>query len=252
MSRFVAMLAAASLCCASTLSFAQGAVAPSADPAAARVKAAMEGFLKGRHQVDEVRRTPVAGIYEVRLGNDLLYVDEKGQYLFYEGSLVEMKSQRNLTQERVDELLTIDFRTLPLGAAIKQVKGNGKRVLAVFEDANCGYCKRLRADLVKLDDITIYTFPLAFLAADSETKARKALCSADPSRAWNELLLDNRIPGNAGTCDTSLAQVRDLAQKLGITGTPVVFFSNGRRLQGYAAPERFNKLLAENSKGEEA
>jgi thiol:disulfide interchange protein DsbC len=242
-----ALLAAAALWLAAAPARAQGA--PAADPAIARVKAAMEGFVKGRYKVEEVRKTPLPGIYEVRIGNDLLYVDERGQYLFYEGDLIEMKTQRNLTRERVEELLAIDFRTLPLELAIKQVSGNGKRVVAVFEDPNCGYCKRLRADLVKLDDVTIYTFPMAFLAADSESKARKALCAADKARAWNDLLLNNHVPGNAGTCDTPLAQVRELAQKLGITGTPVLFFANGKRLQGYAPPERFNRMLAENSKG---
>lgn len=243
----VAVLAASALWLAAAPARAQGASA--ADPAIARVKAAMEGFVKGRYKVEDVRKTPLPGIYEVRIGNDLLYVDERGQYLFYEGDLIEMKTQRNLTRERVEELLAIDFKTLPLDLAIKQVSGNGKRVVAVFEDPNCGYCKRLRADLVKLDDVTIYTFPMAFLAADSESKARKALCAADKARAWNDLLLNNHVPGNAGTCDTPLAQVRDLAHKLGITGTPVLFFANGKRLQGYAPPERFNRMLAENSKG---
>ena len=242
-----AVLAASAFWLAAVLARAQGA--PAADPAIARVKAAMEGFVKGRYKVEDVRKTPLPGIYEVRIGNDLLYVDERGQYLFYEGDLIEMKTQRNLTRERVEELLAIDFKTLPLELAIKQVSGNGKRVMAVFEDPNCGYCKRLRADLVKLDDVTIYTFPMAFLAADSESKARKALCAADKARAWNDLLLNNHVPGNAGTCDTPLAQVRDLAHKLGITGTPVLFFANGKRLQGYAPPERFNRMLAENSKG---
>jgi len=242
-----ALLAASALWLAAAPARAQGA--PAADPAIARVKAAMEGFVKGRYKVEDVRKTPLPGIYEVRIGNDLLYVDERGQYLFYEGDLIEMKTQRNLTRERVEELLAIDFSTLPLQLAIKQVSGNGKRVVAVFEDPNCGYCKRLRADLVKLDDVTIYTFPMAFLAADSESKARKALCAADKARAWNDLLLNNHVPGNAGTCDTPLAQVRDLAHKLGITGTPVLFFANGKRLTGYAPPERFNRMLAENSKG---
>ena len=241
----VALLAASALWLAAAR--AQGAA--TADPAIARVKAAMEGFVKGRYKVEDVRKTPLPGIYEVRIGHDVLYVDERGQYLFYEGDLIEMKTQRNLTRERVEELLTIDFKTLPLELAIKQVSGNGKRVMAVFEDPNCGYCKRLRADLVKLDDVTIYTFPMAFLAADSEPKARKALCAADKARAWNDLLLNNHVPGNAGTCDTPLAQVRELAQKLGITGTPVLFFANGKRLQGYAPPERFNRMLVENSKG---
>ncbi|MBX3590293.1 MAG: DsbC family protein [Burkholderiaceae bacterium] len=247
----VAVLAAATLWFAAAPAPTRAQGVSGSDPAIARVKAALAPIVKGsRYQVEEVRPTPIPGMYEARLGNDmLLYVDAQGRYMFFQGDLVEIKSQRNLTQERVEELLTIDFKTLPLDLAIKQVSGNGKRVVAVFEDPNCGYCKRLRADLVKLDDVTIYTFPMAFLAADSESKARKALCAADKARAWNDLLLNNHVPGNAGTCDTPLAQVRDLAHKLGITGTPVLFFANGKRLQGYAPPERFNRMLAENSKG---
>ena len=244
----VALVAALAFWAAAPSAQTQGATV--ADPGAARVKAAVEGFFKGRYSVDEVRKTPMRGIYEVRVRNDvLMYADETGQYVFLDGSLIDLKAERNLTQERMEELLAIDFGTLPLELAIKQVAGNGKRVVAVFEDPNCGYCKRLRADLVKLDDITIYTFPMAFLAADSETKARKALCAGDKARAWNDLLLNNRIPGNTGTCETPLAKVAELARKLGITGTPVVFFANGKRLQGYAPPDRFNRMLADYSKG---
>ncbi len=230
--------------------WAQGTSA--VDPATVeRIKAGLAPVVQGSpYRVEEVRATPIPGLYEAQLGKGmLLYVDAQGRYMFFQGDLVEIKTQRNLTQERVDDLMKIDFSSLPLPLAIKQVNGKGKRVVAVFEDPNCGYCKRLRADLVKLDDITIYTFPMAFLAADSKSKASKALCAADKARAWNELLLNDRVPGNAGTCDTPLEKVGELAQKLGITGTPVLFFSNGKRMQGYAPPDRFGRMLAENSKG---
>ncbi|MBM3406513.1 MAG: DsbC family protein [Betaproteobacteria bacterium] len=213
-----------------------------------RIRSAVEGFSGGRLKVDEVRRTPLSGIFEVRIQNELLYVDERGQYLFYSGDLIDMKSQRNLTRERVEELLTIDFRELPLDLAVTQKIGAGRRVLAVFEDPNCGYCKKLRADLLRLDDVTLYTFPMAFLAPDSESKAARALCAPDPVRAWNELMLNNRVPANDGRCATSIAKVAELARRLGITGTPVVFFANGRRLQGYAPPDSFDRMLAEASR----
>jgi len=219
----------------------------SADPAAT-VRAAVEGWLKGRYKVEEVRKTPVAGIWEVRIGNDLIYVDEKAQHAFVEGNLVELRSNRNLTRERVDELLTIDFKDLPLDLAIKQVHGNGSRVIAIFEDANCGYCKRMRQDLANLKDVTIYTFVVAFLSPDSETKAKKALCASDKARAWNDMMISGKVPGNSGTCETPLAKVRDLAQKLGVNATPTTFFSNGRRLQGYVPPAQFEKMLDSHSK----
>ena len=222
-------------------------VAQSAE-ARERIRAAVEGFSGGRLKVDDIRRTPLPGIYEVRIQNELLYVDERGQYLFYSGDLIDMKSQRNLTRERVEELLTIDFRELPLELAVTQKIGAGRRVLAVFEDPNCGYCRKLRADLLRLDDVTLYTFPMAFLAPDSETKAARALCAADPVRAWNDLMLQNRVPANDGKCQTSIAKVAELARRLGITGTPVVFFANGRRLQGYAPPDSFERMLADASR----
>jgi thiol:disulfide interchange protein DsbC len=207
----------------------------------------MQDLTRGR-KIDEIRPTPIPGLYEVRVGTRLLYVDGQGRYMFLDGDLIDLQSQRNLTQERVEELMAIRFEDLPLDLAVKQVAGKGTRRIAVFEDPNCGFCKRLRADLMKLDDITIYTFPMAFLAADSDSKARKALCAADPVKAWNELLLSNRVPDNAGTCSTSIEKVRELAQKLGITGTPVVFFENGKRLSGYEPAERFNQRLANNSR----
>jgi thiol:disulfide interchange protein DsbC len=229
------------------LSAATLAVAQAADPAAT-VRGAVDAWLKGRYKVDEVRKTPVAGIWEVRIGSDLLYVDEKGQHAFIQGNLVDLKSNRNLTRERTDELLTIDFKELPLNLAFKQVVGNGKRVIAIFEDPNCGYCKRMRQDLVNLKDVTIYTYVIAILSPDSEVKAKKALCAEDKARAWNDMMLGGKVPGNNGTCDTQLAKIRELAEKLGVSATPTAFFSNGKRLQGYVPPAQFEKMLEDNSK----
>jgi len=230
------------------MSIAGTAAAQQASDPAATVRNAVDGWLKGRYKVEEVRKTPVAGIWEVRIGNELIYVDDKGQHAFVEGNLVELRSNRNLTRERVDELLTIDFKDLPLDLAIKQVHGNGSRVFAVFEDANCGYCKRMRQDLANMKDVTIYTFVVAFLSPDSETKAKKALCASDKARAWNDMMISGKVPGNSGTCETPLAKIRDLAQKLGVNATPTTFFSTGRRLQGYVPPAQFEKMLETNSK----
>ena len=241
-----AALAAAVVLIAGSL----GASAPAhAQDAAATVRASVDAWLKGRYKVEEVRKTPVPGMWEVRIGNDLLYVEEKGQYAFIEGNLVDLKSSRNLTRERVDELLTINFKDLPLAQAIKQVNGTGKRAVAVFEDPNCGYCKQLRKDLVNLKDTTIYTFVIPILSPDSEVKAKKALCAGgDKARAWNDLMLSGKVPDNPGTCDTPLAKNRDLALKLGINATPTLFFANGKRQQGYLPGPQLEKLLEDNSK----
>lgn len=238
----VAVLAASAFWLPATPTRAQGA--PAADPAIARVKAAMEGFVKGRYKVEDVRKTPLPGIYEVRIGNDLLYVDERGQYLFYEGDLIEMKTQRNLTRERVEELLAIDFNTLPLQLAIKQVSGNGKRVVAVFEDPNCGYCKRLGKELAEMDDLTIYTFLYPILSEDSRTKSDNIWCSKDQGKAWTDWVVGGKTPA-AAKCDTaSIARNVELGQSLRISGTPTIFLADGTRIGGYVPRAELEKALA--------
>ncbi len=224
------------------------AAAQANDPTAS-IKTAVESWLEGRYKVEEIRKTPIAGMYEVRIGTDFIYVDEKAQFGFVEGNLVDLKANRNLTRERTDEVLTINFKDLPLNLAMKSVTGNGKRVVAVFEDPNCGYCKTMRRDLIKLENATVYTFVLPILAADSETKAKKVLCSSDKMKSWNELMLSGKVPENTGACDTVISKTKEVSQKLGVSATPTVFFANGKRLRGYAPPPEFEKLLEANSKG---
>jgi thiol:disulfide interchange protein DsbC len=246
--RLAALAAGTLLAVLALVATPQATFAQASGDATATVRQGVETWLKGRYKVDEVRRTPLPNIYEVRIGNDLIYVDDKGQHAFVEGSLVDLKSGRNLTKERVDELMTINFKDLPLNLALKQTIGSGKRVIAVFEDPNCGYCKRMRADMIALKDVTIYTYPIAILSPDSETKVKKALCAGDKARAWNDLMVSGKVPDNAGTCDNHLQKVRELAQKLGISATPTAFFANGKRLQGYVPGAQLDKLLDENSK----
>ena len=234
---------------AASPSFAQApAAAAAADPAMQQVRTAVDAWLQGRFKVDAVRRSPVPGIYEVQIGTDLIYVDEKGQHGFVEGQLIELKTNRSLTQERIDEITAVSFKELPLQWAIKQVNGKGTRQIAVFEDPNCGHCRNLRRDLMNVADVTIWTFTLPILAADSELKARQAWCAPDRVKAWNELMLQGKVPDNKGTCDNPIAKVSELGRKLKVTGTPTVIFFNGKRLLGGVPAARLNKMIDENSK----
>jgi thiol:disulfide interchange protein DsbC len=230
---------------------APAAPAPAAAPADAgvqQIRTAVEAWLQGRFKVDGVRRSPVAGIWEVQVGTDLIYVDEKGQHGFVEGQLIDLRANRNLTQERIEEITAIRFQDLPLAMAIKHVNGKGTRQVAVFEDPNCGHCRTLRRDLLNVPDVTIYTFTLPILAADSEDKVRRAWCAPDRVKAWNDLMLQGKVPDNKGTCDNPVSKVAELGRKLKITGTPTLFFANGKRLPGGVPAARLNKLIDENSK----
>ncbi len=224
--------------------------APAADDAPAAVATAIRKavgeWTQGRYVVTEVRRTPMPDLYEVRIFNDLFYVDSKARFIFVEGELIDMRANRNLTRERLEKVLAINFDALPLDLAIKQVMGKGSRRIALFEDPNCGYCKKLRADLMQMDDVAVYTFAYPILAADSEIKSRKALCAPDKMKAWADLMLSGKVPDNPGTCATPIDRIRTLGKELGVTATPTIFFDSGRRVQGYLPPEQFAKALAES------
>ena len=242
LSRRVPIIALALMLCG----IAPMADATDADPAP-QIKAAVETWLQGRYKVENLRRSPVAGIWEVQVNTDLIYVDEKAMHAFVEGQLIDLKTSRNLTQERVDELTAIQFKDLPLAIAIKQVNGKGTRRIAVFEDPNCGYCRNLRKDLVNVPDVTIYTFTLPILSPDSELKVRQAWCASDKSKAWNELMISGKVPDNKGSCTTPVDKITELGRKLKITGTPTIFFNNGKRVPGGIPADRLSKLLEENS-----
>ena len=217
------------------------------DPAVT-IRKVVENWLQGRHTIDEVSQTPLKNMYEVRIGTDLMYVDSRAEYAFIEGQMIDLKANKNLTQARVDDLIRIDFKKdLPLEFAIKQVSGNGKRVLAVFEDPNCTYCKKLRADLMKMKDLTLYTFAYPILAPDSEVKARKAWCAKDQGAAWNEMMVQSRVPSNDGSCENPVSKIQALGRQLNVTGTPTMFFTNGKRVPGAISAQQLEKMLSENS-----
>ncbi|MFZ9408117.1 MAG: DsbC family protein [Burkholderiaceae bacterium] len=221
--------------------------APGNDASAA-VRTAVETWLQGRYKVDGVRRSPVAGLWEVNIGMDLIYVDDKGQHALVEGQLIELKTNRNLTQERVEALSAVDFKDLPLNLAIRQVIGKGTRKVAVFEDANCGHCRNLRRELLNLTDVTIYTYTVPILASDSEVKARQVWCASDKVKAWNDLMLSGKVPDNKGSCDNPVAKVSELARKLRVTATPTMIFANGKRQTGGVPAAKLKQLIDENGK----
>jgi thiol:disulfide interchange protein DsbC len=196
------------------------------------IKKALEPRLSGA-KIESVKETPYSGLYEVRVAGDILYTDKKGEYLVI-GQVYDVKSSRNLTRERIDEVNKIKFSDLPLEMALKQVKGNGKRVIAVFEDPNCGYCKRLRQTTLKeIDNVTIYTFMYNILSEDSSVKSKNIWCASDRNKAWDDWMIAGKVPPTApAACESPNEKVLALGQKLRITGTPAIFFADGSRIPG--------------------
>lgn len=195
------------------------------------------------HGIDEVRSTPMDGLYEVRIGKDVLYTDANGDFLL-QGSLLDTREQKNLTQERRDELNAIAFDELDLDNAFKVVYGDGSRKMAAFEDPNCPYCKRFEQDLSMVDDVTVYTFIIPILGQDSIDKSNRIWCSDDRAASWLGWMLDGVKPKGDGKCDTTaLKENVAFAHKHGITGTPTLIFENGHRVPGAIDAVKIEELL---------
>ena len=213
-------------------------------PQEAAVKRLIEPRLGQGAKVDSVIKTPYAGLFEVRTGGDIIYTDEKAKYLFV-GRIVDTQTYQDYTKDRVDEISKIKFSELPLESAMKTVKGDGKRVIAIFEDPNCGYCKRFRHTLQEMNNVTIYTFMYNILAEDSAVKSKDIWCSADASKAWDDWMLNGKAAATApANCRNPNEKILALGQKMKITGTPTIFFTDGSRIPGAIDAKTLETKLA--------
>lgn len=196
--------------------------------------------------VQSVKAAPMPGWYEVFSGNGLFYVDEKVDFILA-GRIIDAKTKRDLTTERIRDLMRVKFDILPFEDAIKIVKGNGARKLAVFEDPDCPYCKRVEADINKLDNYTLYVFlyPIDQLHPDATNKSKKVWCAKDQGKAWQELMLKNQVPKNKGDCETPIGRNIALANQLNISGTPALIFEDGRLAPGAIPKEQIEKFMQE-------
>nr|WP_224788875.1 DsbC family protein [Pandoraea terrae] len=209
-----------------------------------RVKANVQKTLGADAPVKSVAKTPLPGLYEVAVGGDVIYADEKGAYLIIGGNLIDTKTRQNLTEARQSELNKVDFAKLPLDRAIKYVKGNGSRKIAVFSDPNCPYCKRFEETLKSnINNVTVYTFLFPVLGPDSTAKSKAIWCASDRLKSWHDWMLDKKVPATAD-CSTPIDQNLALGHQYNVTGTPTIILADGRRLPGAVPAAELEKALS--------
>ena len=196
-------------------------------------------------KIDEISKTPMPGLFEVRFnGTDLFYTDAQGNFLL-QGSLIDTRSRVDLTEQRVNKLTAIAFDDLPIKDAFTLVRGNGKRKMAVFEDPNCGYCKRFERDLAKIDNVTVHLFLYPILGADSVEKSRNIWCAKDKGKAWVDWMVKDITPAAAECNTAALERNVEFGRKARITGTPTIIFADGSRVPGAIPADRIEKFLTE-------
>ncbi len=229
------ILAAVAICASALAAFAQESV----------IRKNLMERLPNLPKIDEITKSSMPGLFEVRVGGtDVFYTDAEGNYLI-QGNLIDTKAKRNLTEERIAKLTEIDFDALPIKDAFTIVRGNGKRKVAVFEDPNCGYCKRFERDLQNVNNVTVYMFLYPILGPSSTERSKNIWCAKDRAKAWTDWMVKD-ADAPAGTCDTAaLTRNVEFGKKHKITGTPTLIFADGNRVPGAIGAAQVEKFLAE-------
>jgi thiol:disulfide interchange protein DsbC len=237
--RYVVLLLAAVGC---ATSFAANDDVPA--EVATKIKATLHERIPDL-RVEQIHKSPMAGLYEINTGQELLYSNDSATLIFA-GRIVDTKTREDLTARRWNDLNAIDFGSLPFDLAIKTVKGDGSRKLAVFADPLCPYCRQLEQEMQGLNNVTVYTFlfPLESIHPGATAKATQIWCSKDRSAAWSKWMLQKADPG-AAHCDVApLAKLQTLGEKLRIDSTPTMFPSDGRRIRGAIKQDELEHFLA--------
>jgi len=197
--------------------------------------------------IDRVTKAGYGDLYEIFTNGEILYTDAKATFLLV-GTLVDTTTRANISEERLQKLSAINFKDLPLDQAIKLVRGNGMRKIAIFEDPNCGYCKRFEQDVNTLENVTAYIFPYPILSPDSIEKSKAIWCSPDRLKAWQDTMLRAKPPTTKGICETPVEKNVALGQKLHVSGTPLTIFEDGERISGALPKERIEAKMLSASK----
>ena len=214
---------------------------------AAADEALVRKNLQGKYPgvpIESVKKTPYFGLYEVFMQKTIIYTDERADYLVL-GSVIDAKTRQNLTEQRLQELTKISFDTLPLNLAIKRVKGNGKRQMAIFTDPDCPYCQKLEHELVNVTDVTIYAFlfPIASLHPAADEMSKRIWCSRDRAVAYDKYMLERVVPAAAATCSNPVADLVQFGQTHKISATPTVIYADGRVVPGAAPVADVERML---------
>ena len=221
------------------------ACAAAAEPSPeAMIRKVLEPQLEEGVKIESVTRTPYAGLYEVRTSTDIIYTDANAKFVFL-GHIIDTRTRQDITKARIEDITKVRVQDMPLDLALKMVKGDGKRVIAIFEDPNCGYCKRFRQTLQEMDNLTVYTFMYNILAEDSVVKSRNIWCSANPVKAWDDWMLAGKeAPAAPESCVAPSQKVFQFGRRLQVTGTPTVFFADGTRISGAMDAKTLESKLA--------
>jgi thiol:disulfide interchange protein DsbC len=207
-----------------------GAVSAQAEK---QIRSDLQKKIGSNNKIKSVSPSPIPGVYEVIIGSDIVYTDANSKYLI-QGEIIELASGKSITEQRQNDLNRIKWSDLNTADALKAVRGDGSRQLAIFSDPNCGYCKRLEKSLQEINNVTVYTYLIPILGADSTKKSKQIWCSKDPQKTYEDWMINGKTPSGTGDCTTPIDKNLAFAKTYGVTATPTLFFTDGSRFPGAA------------------
>lgn len=209
-----------------------------------RVELLAKSHFGENKKIEAVKKTPYLGLYEMQIDRHVIYTDSAAKYFFI-GHIFNPQEKIDYTADVNEKLQNIDFQKLPIEYAITTIHGKGERKIAVFEDPNCGYCKKYQSTLHSLENVTIYTFLFNVIAPNSSLISRDIWCSPNNAAAWDDWMTENRRPRQADTkCVAPNEQALDLGHRLNISATPTTIFPDGTRAVGFLDKKAIQREFA--------
>lgn len=191
-----------------------------------------------------ITTTPVAGLYQVTVGARIIYVSEDGRYIV-QGEMVDLSTRENLTESASKKTRKAALAHLSDKEMIIFPAKNEKHQITVFSDIDCGYCRKLHAQLSTYTDAGITVkylfFPRSGVNTESYHKAVSVWCADDRNQALTDAKLNNSVINK--TCSNPVTKHMEIANSFGVTGTPSLILDNGTMIPGYVPAKELLKYL---------
>lgn len=195
-----------------------------------------------------IAETPMAGLLQVRIGSDIIYMTADGRYLF-QGRVIDLETQRDLTEAAMSAVRKEQLQALDRSEFVTFGRDDAEFELLVFTDPDCGFCRRMHEKMDEYNDLGITIHYLAFPRAGRGSTTYNNMVSiwcAENRQGAMDIAKEGRTP-RAATCDNPVMKQYRLGQTLGVTGTPSMMSFDGEIIPGYVPPEQLRERLERNA-----
>lgn len=195
-------------------------------------------------KIDSIKPSVVKGLFEVRVGANILYVSEDGKYLL-QGRLVDVEARTDLTEEKLSELRKSELEKIGQDNMIVFKPKIARHKVWIFTDIDCGYCRKLHSEIDQYlaQGITVQYlfFPRAGKGSESYDKAVSVWCAKDRNAALTEAKKGKMPP--AKTCDNPVDEHMQLGSDFDVKGTPMIITESGNSYPGYLPAKQLAEAL---------